>query len=106
MRGRGTGVHDGTRFLGLPIWPAKDALLVLVPVDVPEAVLDAVAEARELDQPGHGIVFLLDVPGVAGSVHQGDVLRKGGTRDEVQARPMRGARSPRERCTTEAGAYR
>ena len=38
-------------------------------------------EAGELDQPGHGIVFLLDVPRVAGIVHRGEVLHKGGAGD-------------------------
>ena len=81
VRGRGTGVHEGARFLGLPIEPEKDVLLVLVPVDVAEAVLDAMVEAGELDQPGHGIVFLLDVPRVAGIVHRGEVLHKAGPGD-------------------------
>ena len=78
IRGRGTGVHEGAKFLGIPIEPEKDVLLILVPIDVAEAVLDSLVTAGELDQPGHGIVFMLDVPRVAGIVHRGEVLHKAG----------------------------
>ena len=78
VRGRGTGVHEGAKFLGLPIEPEKDVMLVLVPVDAAEEVLDAMVSAGQLDQPGKGIVFLLDVPRVAGIVHRGEVLHKDG----------------------------
>jgi nitrogen regulatory protein P-II 1 len=78
VRGRGTGVHEGAKFLGLPIEPEKDVMLVLVPVGVAEEVLDAMVTAGQLDQPGKGIVFMLDVPRVAGIVHRGEVLHKAG----------------------------
>lgn len=81
VRGRGTGVHEGAKFLGLPIEPEKDVMLVLVPVDTAEGVLDAMVTAGQLDQPGKGIVFMLDVPRVAGIVHRGEVLHKAGEVD-------------------------
>ena len=81
VRGRGTGVHEGAKFLGLPIEPEKDVMLVLVPVDVAEEVLDAMVSAGQLDQPGKGNVFKLDVPRVAGIVHRGEVLHKAGEGD-------------------------
>ena len=81
VRGRGTGVHEGAKFLGLPIEPEKDVMLVLVPVGAAEEVLDAMVTAGQLDQPGKGIVFMLDVPRVAGIVHRGEVLHKAGDGD-------------------------
>ena len=74
LRGRGSGVHEGARFLGLPIEPEKDVLLILIDTDRAERVLDAVVDAGDLDRPGKGIAFLLDVPRVAGIVHRGEVL--------------------------------
>ncbi|MEX2502926.1 MAG: P-II family nitrogen regulator [Trueperaceae bacterium] len=74
LRGRGSGVHEGARFLGLPIEPEKDVLLFLIDAGRAEAILDAVVDAGDLDQPGKGIAFLLDVPHVAGIVHRGEVL--------------------------------
>jgi nitrogen regulatory protein P-II 1 len=76
LRGRGTGPHEGAKFLGLPIEPEKDVLLVIVPTDIAERVLEHMVAAGKLDQPGRGIVFILDVPRVAGIVHRGEVLPK------------------------------
>ena len=74
VRGRGTGVHESATFLGVPIEPEKDVLLVLIPRDETDAVLDAMVRAGKLDQPGKGIAFVLDVPRVEGIVHRGDVV--------------------------------
>ena len=76
VRGRGTGLHESAKFLGVPIEPEKDVVLVLVPHETAEAVLESMVDAGQLDQPGKGIVFLLDVPRVAGIVHRGEVLHK------------------------------
>jgi nitrogen regulatory protein PII len=74
VRGRGTGLHEGAKFLGVPIEPEKDVVLVLVPEAAADAVLESMVHAGKLDQPGKGIVFMLDVPRVAGIVHRGEVL--------------------------------
>ena len=76
VRGRGTGLHESARFLGVPIEPEKELVLVLIGEDVAEGVLESMVEAGQLDQPGRGIVFMLDVPRVAGIVHRGEVLHK------------------------------
>ncbi|MDZ7802228.1 MAG: P-II family nitrogen regulator [Trueperaceae bacterium] len=76
--GRGTGVHEGQKLFGLPIEPEKDVLLVLVSNAVADSVLNAMVKAGKLDEPGKGIVFLLDVPRVAGIVHRGEVLGSDG----------------------------
>ncbi len=74
VRGRGTGVHESSKFLGVPIEPEKDLLLVLIPTDLTDAVMDAIVHAGQLDRPGHGIAFVLDVPRVEGIVHRGEVM--------------------------------
>lgn len=76
VRGRGTGLHEGSRFLGIPIEPEKDVVLVLVPRDAADAVLEAMVDAGDLDRPGKGIAFMVDVPHVAGIVHRGEVLSR------------------------------
>jgi nitrogen regulatory protein P-II 1 len=77
VRGRGTGVHESATFLGVPIEPEKDVLLVLIPSDQTDAVMDAMVEAGRLGEPGRGIAFVLDVPRVEGIVHRGDVMVSG-----------------------------
>jgi nitrogen regulatory protein P-II 1 len=74
LRGRGTGVHESSTFLGVPIEPEKDVLLVLIPRGQTDEVLDAMVRAGKLGQPGKGIAFVLDVPRVEGIVHRGRVV--------------------------------
>lgn len=74
VRGRGTGVHESSKFLGVPIEPEKDLLLVLIPAEATDAVMDAIVRAGQLDQPGQGIAFVIDVPRVEGIVHRGEVM--------------------------------
>ncbi len=74
VRGRGSGVHESGRFLGIPIEPEKDVMLVLIGRELTEPVLAAIMKAGELDKPGKGIAFVLDVPRVEGIVHLGEVV--------------------------------
>lgn len=74
VRGRGSGIHESSRFLGIPIEPEKDILLVLIAKSKMEAVLEAMVRAGELNKPGKGIAFVLDVPRVEGIVHLGEVI--------------------------------
>lgn len=76
--GRGSGVHEGAKFLGVPIEPEKEILLILVDRGVADAVLDGMVRAGKLDRPGKGIAFMLDVPRVAGIVHRGEVFGEEG----------------------------
>jgi nitrogen regulatory protein P-II 1 len=74
VRGRGSGIHESSTFLGLPIEPEKDVLLVLIPRESADPVIDAMVRAGRLGEPGRGIAFVLDVPRVEGIVHKGKVL--------------------------------
>lgn len=74
IRGRGTGIHESAHFLGVPIEPEKDVLLVLIPREETDTILDAMVSAGRLDEPGKGIAFVLDVPRVEGIAHRGSVL--------------------------------
>jgi len=74
LRGRGTGLHEGAKFLGVPVEPEKDVVWVMVPESSVDAVMGEMVRAGKLDQPGHGIVFALDVARVAGIVHRGEIF--------------------------------
>jgi nitrogen regulatory protein P-II 1 len=78
LRGRGSGVHEAGRFLGIPIEPEKDIMLILIDTSLTDAVLEAIIKAGELDTPGKGIAFVLDVPRVEGIVHRGEVVSSKG----------------------------
>jgi len=71
LGGRGAGIHDTTKILGILIEPEKEVVLTLIHKEKTEAVLDAIHKGMELDKPGHGIAFVVDVPKVVGITHEG-----------------------------------
>ncbi len=66
---RGTGIHEQAKLLGITIEPEKDLVLTLVPRCETDKVLDAILEEAELNKPGRGITFVLEVKRVAGITH-------------------------------------
>jgi len=69
ISGRGSGVHEQAKLFSFAIEPEKDIVLTLVPSDRTEKVLEAIVEATELNEPGHGIAFVIDVDDVTGINH-------------------------------------
>ncbi len=61
LHGRGSGVHDSGKFLGLDISPEKDVVLTLVPDSLTNQVMDAIGQGINIDVPGNGICFSIDV---------------------------------------------
>ena len=69
LGGRGAGVHETTKILGILIEPEKEVVLTLIEKAKTDAVLDAIVDGMELEKPGRGIAFVVDVPKAAGIVH-------------------------------------
>lgn len=69
MYGRGSGIHENARFFGITIEPEKEIVLILVDVSIRNAVLCSIQQKIEIDKPGMGIAFVLDVSKVIGSPH-------------------------------------
>ncbi len=67
--GRGAGIHEKSKLLGIPIEPEKEILLTLVNCEITKKVLNAIIEAGNLNWPGRGIAFVVDVKYVAGICH-------------------------------------
>jgi nitrogen regulatory protein PII len=67
--GRGTGIHEMQTLLGLRIEPEKDIILTVVSPDQTDAILEAIVSAAELEKPGNGICFVINLDKVAGRVH-------------------------------------
>lgn len=74
ISGRGTGVHEYAKLFSIAIEPEKEVILTLVPENISENVLEAIVTSGELNKPGKGIAFVLDVEKVTGINHLlGDV---------------------------------
>lgn len=67
--GRGIGIHEKAKFLGIPIEPAKDIVLTVTTEEKTDRILEAIREKAELDKPGHGIGFVIELKKVVGIVH-------------------------------------
>lgn len=67
--GRGVGIHEKQKLFGLAIEPEKEVVLTLVSQDKAEEILQKIAEAVELDKPGHGMSFVIPVEKVIGVAH-------------------------------------
>jgi nitrogen regulatory protein PII len=67
--GRGAGIHETRKLLGIPIEPEKEIVLTAVPNGMTEKVLSAIITAGKLNQPGTGIAFVIELKKVAGICH-------------------------------------
>lgn len=69
LSGRGSGIHEKAKLFSFNIEPEKDIVLTLVPANRAEQVLEAIVSATKLNEPGHGIAFVLDVEKTTGINH-------------------------------------
>jgi nitrogen regulatory protein PII len=67
--GRGTGIHERQKILGIQIEPEKEIVLTLAYSDQADAILREVVAAAELEAPGNGLAFVVPVEKVAGVPH-------------------------------------
>jgi nitrogen regulatory protein PII len=65
--GRGSGIHETQRILGIPIEPEKEIVLTVTCEDNSAAILDAITRSAELSKPGTGIAFVVPVEKVVGA---------------------------------------
>ncbi|SET53935.1 nitrogen regulatory protein P-II family [Oceanobacillus limi] len=69
LNGRGTGVHEKAKLFNILIEPEKEVVLTLISRDKTKNVLDAIEVDAELNQPGKGISFVLQVEQTVGINH-------------------------------------
>ncbi|HOB29174.1 MAG TPA: P-II family nitrogen regulator [Bacillota bacterium] len=69
MFGRGTGIHEQKKLLGIPIEPEKEIIFTVVPAEISEKVLAAIIKAGKLERPATGIAFVLELKMVVGVAH-------------------------------------
>lgn len=67
--GRGTGIHEQAKLFNIAIEPEKELILTLISRDKTEAVLDSIMVNAELNKPGKGIAFVLEVERTIGINH-------------------------------------
>jgi nitrogen regulatory protein P-II 1 len=71
LLGRGMGIHEKQKILGICIEPEKEIVFSVVPPDRKGAILTEIVRAADLNEPGKGIAFVVPVEQMLGVVHRG-----------------------------------
>lgn len=66
INGRGSSVHETNKILGIPVEPEKEIILIVVNKNQTDNILDKINKEAELEKPGKGIGFALDVEKIVG----------------------------------------
>lgn len=61
INGRGSGIHETKKLFNIEIEPEKEVVLILAKDDVTESISSAIRKELKIDEPGKGIIFVLDV---------------------------------------------
>lgn len=69
IMGRETDVHEHARLFDVTIEPEKEVVLTIIDRRRSEEVLSAIIEAADLNLPGKGNAFILEIGKVAGINH-------------------------------------
>ncbi|WP_028895652.1 P-II family nitrogen regulator [Syntrophorhabdus aromaticivorans] len=76
MYGRGSGIHERQKILGISIEPEKEIVLTVTYSDKNERILKEIVSVTNLDEPGMGIAFVVPVDKVAGVAHLASEVAK------------------------------
>lgn len=66
VHGRGSGIHETDNIFGLVIEPEKEIVIMLIKRQDVDRVTKSVREAIDIEKPGQGIMFIMDVNRTAG----------------------------------------
>jgi len=64
--GRGMGVREKLKFLGVAIHPEKEIIFTVVPAHLTDHVFEAVFKAGRIGEPGMGFIFVQEVKRASG----------------------------------------
>lgn len=67
--GRGTGIHEHRKILGIPIEPEKEIVITLIEKEKTDAILEAIVREGKLNEPGRGRAFVVSVEKIVGAPH-------------------------------------
>jgi nitrogen regulatory protein PII len=61
INARGSGIHETTKLFNMEINPEKEIVLILSEQQITKDIATAIRDKLKIDQPGNGIIFILDV---------------------------------------------
>lgn len=66
IHGRGSGSTETAKLFNIEIEPEKDIILILSTVEKTEEIVNSIRKELNIDKPGTGIIFVLDVNRTSG----------------------------------------
>lgn len=66
LHGRGSGIHEKEKLFSMEIEPEKDIVLILSTKDKTDNIVNLIRKRLNIDKPGAGILFVLDVSKTSG----------------------------------------
>ena len=66
IHGRGTSIRENKKVFGTLIEPEKDIVLIVTNTTILEKVMDGIRDAMDIEAPGKGILFTVDLDRVEG----------------------------------------
>ncbi|NMA94631.1 MAG: P-II family nitrogen regulator [Clostridiales bacterium] len=70
INARGSGIHHDTTFFSMRIEPEKEIVMIIIEKDKSEKIIDAIKTSMDLEKPGKGIIFSMDINRVSGIVKE------------------------------------
>ncbi|MBE0521987.1 MAG: P-II family nitrogen regulator [Candidatus Methanoperedenaceae archaeon] len=67
--GRGAGIHEQRKILGIPIEPEKEIVITLIEKEKTDSVLEAIVKGGKLNESGKGRAFVVSVDKMVGALH-------------------------------------
>lgn len=65
---RGSGVHENAKFFSMRIEPEKEIVMILTEKAKSDCIVEAIRKKMKIDEPGKGILFVMDVNKTSGLV--------------------------------------
>ena len=61
INGRGAGIHETSKLFSMEIEPEKEIVLIIAERSLVDPITDSIVENVHLNQPGKGILFVVDI---------------------------------------------
>ena len=74
LNARGRGVHEVEHFFDIDIEPEKEEVFIITKADLKPAIVDSIVADLKINEPGNGVLFVLDVGEVYGLHVDGDPI--------------------------------
>jgi Nitrogen regulatory protein PII len=70
VNARGSGSQETQRLFSIEIEPEKEKVIIIAKAELKDGIVEAVKKQMHIDEPGNGVIFVLDVNEAYG-LHQG-----------------------------------